>query len=167
MKRLHTLIWVIYSVPDFILTQGSFRHCLSLPLYHHSTPGAEGGNACSAWWLPETQRSPEQPKREFAQTCHSEISHPLAFYSRAVPGKQGAKPFPAGTLSSSDLTQQDCTRAAVSRAACGCRGWSADGHHEDFLPVPCESLGDEVSPIAEMVGSALLIVLTGFLLAAT
>lgn len=49
-----------------------------------------------------------------------------AFCSRAVPGKQGAKSFPVGTLLSPDLAQQDCTSAAVSRAACDHRGCSAD-----------------------------------------
>lgn len=163
MKRLPTLIWVMYSVPDFILTQERAFFAF-VPSQH---PRSRGRDACSAWWLPETQRSPEQPKRDFDQTCHSEISRPLAFYPRAVPGKQGAKPFPAGTLSSSDLTQQTAPEPLWAGLPAAVEDVEQMEHHEDFFPVPCESLGDEVNPIAEMVGSALLIVLTGFLLAAT
>lgn len=40
-------------------------------------------------------------------------------------------------------------------------------YHEDFFPVPCDSLEGEMNPIVHLVASAPLMALTGFLLAVT
>ena len=137
---------------SYLRQTGSFSQFFSLPLYHHCTQGAEAeaGNTCNAWWLPEvrrtggagaTQRPPEQPNREFDQNCHFEINRCPCFLLQGSPRKAGAKPSPAGTLPSPDLAQQDCTNAAVSRAACGCRGHLAVIQLSGFLFSPLWVVG--------------------------